>query len=645
MKDIRGYGTLLAVAILFVIPLLFAPSISVRSIEEYNSETQEDLGFNLADTDTSRVDWQLNHYDSPGFEVWDDSRDPGRLSTYRSTEHFTGYSTSNYSEGVQGCVMQAKAVDSDYPAEALLYRSWASGDFPNTRNLTVSFDWIVDALPNPVDGDYFRFELRLGSPNTRYLRYYLGCENTVVSNSSSYHYYMLEGSISGWTSFDRNVSQDYFDMAGVLPTQINGFRWELRSSSTEYSRIYMDDVNFVNSTTTIIGGSSGNGNFENQLTWYRGNNDPADIVQSTDKVEGDFSLNATSLSNGNTSTCSFSARPDTRLTSENIDSLKFQWNITDFAKATENTYASVYVGANNISHSFYIYYPLCYGGYEFPRTYSGYHYINATGFNTTMQWNQFERSIWNDITSYNSTSFLIIEEIEIEIRTEDPSTRISILFDDISFTSASLNDMDYENQGAVGDEVLAWDISSGLDSHFTVTDLAYDGSKAGNITADDGDSWGGGQEIGALLVNNETDLWLDFWWRFENFTGLPDDLVYLEVYLDNNEDFAYIFGNGSSVYIGNGFDEFIIVPNNGTEGTWFNFQRNLYDDYVSIYGVEPDTFAYELYLNVESETGGRVEFLLDDVYMYTDPAPAIENLLEVSGSVVYDEPVEITVDV
>jgi len=641
MKEYRGNCTLLIVAVLFVIPLLLSPTTGV--VEDATINTPFYTEFETSDIDLDRVDWAMNQYESPGFEQWNNPHSPLGVDTSRTTEHFTGYSTSNYSEGSQSAVLQVKAVDSNYPAEALLRPdSWTNP--LNPVNLTVSFDWNIDLLPDSIDANSFKFEIELKAFGTRYLTYYLGCENTVVQNSTYYHHYMIEEINSGWNSFSRNITEDFFDMVGAYPTEFEYFRFELYSGSTDYSRVFIDDLNIVNGSV-MVGDTTNNGNFESTAYWTRWNNDPSDIIQSTERVEGEFSLNATSISNGNKSNGHIYSRPDKRVTSENVDLLKFQWNMKDFVEATEDTYAYVSVDAKNDTHEFHVYYPLCYGGPEFPLSYSGYHVINPTGFNTTNQWNQFERSIWNDITAYNSTSFLIIESIEIVMYTEETGARITILFDDITYTCANLNDMDYENQGIAGDEVWAWDTSTGTDPHFTVTDLAHSGFKAGNITAGDDDSWGGEQEFGYLPVNNESDIWIDFWWRFENFTGLADDLVYLEVSLDDSENFAYIFGNGSSVYTGNGFDEFIIVPDNGTEGSWFNFQRNIYDDYVMLHGVEPDTLMYQLYLNVEADTGGRVEFLLDDVYLYNDPAPEIMNLYEASPAVETDEDVEITVDV
>ncbi|MHA1909892.1 MAG: hypothetical protein ACW98Y_21550, partial [Candidatus Thorarchaeota archaeon] len=590
MKEYRSSGTLLVVAILFVMPLLFAPAIVTTSgvNEERTTSIHPDADYSPTDTDLTRVDWQLNQYENEGFERWEDPHTPSGISTYRTTEHFSGYSTENFTEGSRSAIMQSRSLDINHQSTAELKPSSWSYSTTMWNNLTMSFDWIIDALPVSTDGDYFRLEIELGDPGTHYLRYYLGCEVTGVTNSSYYGYYMIDAAPSGWNTFDRNLTQDFFDLTGSYPTQFEYLTFELRSVSSSYSRVFFDDL-YVRNSSVIIGGSTNNGNFETSAYWYRQNNDPGDISQSTTRQEGDFSLNATALSNGNLSRARFYSRPEKRVSALNVDMLKFQWYIDDFTFDTDDTYAYVDVSCKNDTDEFHIYYLLCYGGYEFPLTYLGYNYINATGFNTTGQWNQFERSIWDDITTYNSTSFLIIEEIEIEVYSREVA-RISILFDDISYTCATLNDVGYEDQGDVGDDVVAWDVTSNPVPEFSVTNMAHGGIKAGNITVADSNYYSGDQDVGYLPVNNETDLWLDFWWRLEEYTGFTDDLISIQLSFDNNEEFGYILANGTAVDTGNGFNEFIIVPENGTEGTWFNFQRNIYADYLELFGTEPSTY-------------------------------------------------------
>jgi hypothetical protein len=105
-----------------------------------------------------------------------------------------------------------------------------------------------------------------------------------------------------------------------------------------------------------------------------------------------------------------------------------------------------------------------------------------------------------------------------------------------------------------------------------------------------------------------------------------DNLFYIELYFESDESLGYIFANYSNAPSANGFDEIIILPEVNSEGEWYNFQRNLFDDFVSSFGSEPNTALSQIYLYVEADTGGRLEVLFDDMYLYNDPAPGISGI-------------------
>jgi len=379
-----------------------------------------------------------------------------------------------------------------------------------------------------------------------------------------------------------------------------------------------------NGTSIYNDGSFKNGDFETGGIWYSGtNNDAADLSQSSVSHEGDWSLNATTKSIGNQSRLSVSYSPERRLSPLNPDSLSFQWRMDEYQGANENTFAYVSVSCSNLSESFDVFYILAYGDNTNTFTWEGARIINVTGFNTTGQWNTFSRSIWNDISSFNETDFVIVEEIEINIEVRGPTSAISILFDDMHFQSAALDDLGYEDQGDVGDVIYTWDTSYSMSPKFHVTDVAHSGTKAGNLTVVDGDSWGESRDFENRPVNNKTDLWLDFYWRIENDSQDTDNLLYLEVYFESGESLGYIFVNHTDVPTGNGFDEFIVLPEANTNLTWIYFHRNIYDDFVTVFGDEPDTKVEDLYLAIEADTDGRMEVLFDDVYLFNDPAPEI----------------------
>ena len=578
----------------------------------------------VASTDLSRVDWKLNHISNPGFEDWTTPHVIDDVSTYRTTEQYVWYAQDPWpvNEGLRSRGFQARAVDPDHPSEAYMSRTnwtyWA-----NPVNLTLKFDWYIDQITNPVDSDYFRIDIQLGTPSAVHMYYYFGSSNTYSSNSTYYQYFFIDGPNGTWNTFDRNITQDFFDISGIYPTQFQTMRFYLRTYSSDYSRVFIDDLWLVNNTVKI-GGTKNNGDFEGGGGWYSYFGDsPADISQSSVRQEGDWSLNMTTISNGNESRADVEWSPDRRVSASNPDTFSFQWMLDEYTVSTDDTYAYMRVSCFNETESFYVTYVFCYGIDPHRFSFEGANLINVTGFNTTSQWHSFSRSIWSDVTSFNQTDYIIIENIEIRVFAREQSATTSILFDDMKLESAAMDDMGYEDQGNVGDEIGTWGMYSGSQPEFTVTDLSHSGSKAANLSVSDSYSWGESRDFENRFVNDNTDLWLDFFWRIENDTADAENIMYIEVYFESGESLAYIFANHSAVPTGNGFDEFIILLEANTVGTWINFQRNLYDDYVAAFSTEPDTEIDYFYLYVEADTGGRFEVLFDDVYLYTDPAPQI----------------------
>ncbi len=586
----------------------------------------------VSETDLDRVDWSANHVPNPGFELW---QNPHQLDDYwsssdRTTEHFGWYASSPWpvNEGTRSLGIQARAIDYDHPSEFRITKTqWMS--WSNPTNLSLKLDYYIDENPNPAtDFDHFVIHLELGAPGDRDMWYYLTGGET-KTNQSANVYFMLDSPVDTWNTFDRNITEDFFDYYGFYPTTFILMEFFLVSRTNDYIRVFLDDVYLVNSTYVQMGGLVGWGNFETGGTgssywnWY--NQDPADISQSTLRRTGDWSLNMTALSNGNRSNCKVSKSYDVRLTELNPDRLSFWWRIEDLQESKDETYAYLEVECeNDTGDSFPVWYWLTYGGGESaPIDYDGYQMIDVDGFNTTGSWQFFNRSIFEDITAVNQTQELIVENVELHVFVRQGG-RLSVLFDDLSFVSAALNDMGYEDQLDVGTPIRAW----GYDSpSFLVTDQAFSGEKAANLTIVDGDSYQESQRFASMPLTEDTETFLDINWRLEDFSGLDGELVGVEVYLDEGLAFAYIFANGSDPAAANGFDEYIILPEANTEGSWFNMQRCLSKDYETLFGSAPDTSIVYIYLLAESETGGRIEILFDDFYLYQDPAPDVHGVM------------------
>ena len=650
-SNLKRFALLMALTWLSSSVLLLAGPQTMLLENSDNNQTIDgpDSVMEISETDLDRVNWSANHVPNPGFELWQNPHQlEGYWSSYdRTTEHYGWFASSPWpvNEGSRSLGMQARAVDYDHPSEMRLTKtSWPSWE--NPTNLSLKLDYYIDENPNPaMDFDHFVIHLELGAPGDRDIWYYLTGGET-RTNQSANVYFMLDSPLDTWNTFDRNITEDFFDYYGFYPTTFYLMEFFLVSKTNDYIRIFLDDVYLVNGTYVQIGGPVGYGNFEFGGTgssyWDWTNRDPADISQSTLRRNGDWSLNMTALSNGNRSYCQVSKNYDTRLTELNPDSLSFWWRIEDLQESSDETYAFLEVECKNeTEESFHVWYWLTYGGGESaPFDYIGYQMIDVDGFNSTGSWQFFNRSIFEDITAVNQTQELIVEKVELHVFVGQGG-RLSVLFDDMSFVSAALNDMGYEDQLDVGTPIRAW--AGGYeDPSFLVTDQAYAGEKAANLTIVDGNSYQESQRINNMPLTEDTETFLDVNWRLEDFSGLDGEFAGVEVYLDDDLSFAYIFANGSDPAGANGFDEYIILPDANTEGLWFNMQRCLSKDYETLFGLAPNTSIAYIYLVAESETNGQIEILFDDFYLYQDPAPDVHSVVQSPSQPGDGEAVEVT---
>ena len=605
--------------LLWLMPLTY--QFSVISLNRAES-------FASAEADTNRVEWKTNRFPNSGFEQWYDDTSPNEISSQFTREHYANFNTNPLyvNEASRSFVIQARADNpADFSEAALRTDGWSS--WFNPTNLTLKFDWFIDELPSAVDNNYLRMIVRFYTSGERDLYYYFESQDSHLTNSSYNCYFQITGPLQSWNVFDRNLTEDYFAAFGSYPTgQFYTFEMQLRSFTTTYCRAYFDDLWLVNGTTRI-GGSIANGNFESYGSWQTSQNtDQGLISKSTTRQEGAYSLNATA-SSGNISYARLDLYNNYRASALNPDQFSLKWRIDELVSPSTHTYAYLRISCSNGSEDgyFYLTYGLFYTGESVPYQLYGGQDLLATGFNVTNQWHTFQTSFWEDVIAVNTTDLIVIDDIEIQVYTRDPGARITILFDDASLITAALCDMGYEDQQHVGDEIWTWNLGDSPASNYTVTDNAHSGSRAARLALENGEYFEGQQYPNLYQINDKTDLWLDLFWRIEEWSEDADNLLYIEVYLDE-QSLAYILANNSAVPTGNGFDAFVLVSGHNSQGVWNNLMRNLYNDYESAFGEAPNGTVDSIMLVGEADSAGSIEVLFDDVYLYNDPAPEISEI-------------------
>ncbi|MFX1370099.1 MAG: hypothetical protein ACFFAY_16030, partial [Promethearchaeota archaeon] len=409
---------------------------SERAMTSTQGITQKP-SFDKAETDLARVDWTDNMFPNKGFETWSNPVFPSGLSTYRTTEEATWIETGVVNQGSQSMGMHARAIDSIHWSEVKVSQT-SQPTWDNPINTTLSFDWYMDSIGTPIDSDYFMLAIKLSWHN---MYYYIGCERTTVANGTMSAYFMIDGPLQSWNSLYRNLTADYIEAFGGSPDLFNTMEWFVRSNTNVHTRVFMDDVILLNDTDVMIT----NGNFENGKNgWYTTTStDPSDISRSALAYHGDWSMNMTAISYDYVSYGRTTANVGKLLNEDNQGQFSFWWRINEWVNNSEMTYARIEVDTKNATHSFTIYYYLCYGGSGVlpPLIFGNDMQFKADGFNTSGTWHLFDRNVWADFNSYYSTENLYIDQITFYVRANEDDSRLSILFDDVALETSIINDV------------------------------------------------------------------------------------------------------------------------------------------------------------------------------------------------------------
>lgn len=605
----------------------------------------------ISETDLDRVETTIDIFENGGFESWDNPHEPAELVTRRTSMIDIDLEFAIVSEGARSAKMMAKGIDVDHPAIAKLYPNpW--GSMGNPANLTVSFDYYIDVLVNPDLGDTLELSIPFGSYDVHYI---LG-STASMSNSTFDVYYILDtGPLQQWNTFDRNATQDYIDYYGSAPNQLDKFTFFLISYVFEYSTVYIDDVIFSNGTYVHVGGLINGGNFETGFIgyWWYGfttAEGSGDISQSTTRVEGDWSLNMTVNTIGDTGFTKLTNRIYKMISTTNKDQFSLYWNIADWQVSTSDSMAYLKLEVSNVTDEFNVYYLLGFGGIDPTIGNSDDIVIFVDDFNTTGTWNLFNRSVMDDVNTRYSCTLLDITEIVFYATAEADGSRVSILFDDVSFVTTIMHDGGYEDQGAVGDPIYGWDGAFDSNPSHTVTSFSANGNKAANLTLVDGSQIGLYQEFGIdIPITQTTELFLDLNWYIESFNESSNDHLVLTLYFDDNTMIFSIM-NASSLEL-SGWDFYedeVFVPQSETNtiGEWVNWQIDLVQTFEEFFGELPNSTLYEVTLDASADVSSNFTIFMDDFYIYEDSAPEIIQVTQIPTDVdEVGDVVEITAEV
>jgi hypothetical protein len=203
----------------------------------------------------------------------------------------------------------------------------------------------------------------------------------------------------------------------------------------------------------------------------------------------------------------------------------------------------------------------------------------------------------------------------------------------MTFTASIMNDMGYETQASVGTTIQGWSEPND-DDKFTVTDFAYTGTKAANMTLEDDSDFSYSRELGNILIDETTELIFDFNVYIDTFNETAEDFIFFEFGFEDGNSISYIVANSSSDFESWLAEEsnFIILQDTIVQDQWLNFQLDLVHDYESLIGSLPDTTLDHIYFVALASKSNKLTVFLDDLYIYYDPAPGVSDVVHEPAS-------------
>ncbi|MGY5853114.1 MAG: Ig-like domain-containing protein [Candidatus Thorarchaeota archaeon] len=622
VRNLVKHFVIVSILCLFVVSSFYA--LELGTVPATSNKPSIDSAANTkSEIDFGRVDWRTNHFPNDGFELWNDIYSPANLNPFTTVDRWTEIDDTFSYEGSKSLYAEVRSQTSKV-GESRISRS-GYAPMNNPANTTFSFWWYIEELQNPTDADDFYLYVEM---NSKEMYYYLNCNASTLINGTNRAYFFLEDSLQTWNQLSRNLTSDYYEAFDHYPTVFDTFEFWIHSRSNEYVRIYIDDIYLINGTEVMLGGSTLNGNFEGSGTWtWYSSRSAAIVTQGADSYEGDWCFKGITRSNGNESRADFSEYPYVRLTASNPGALVFRFKIDNWTVATDDTYAYVYLSGGNRTRDMSLYIPLCYGSSTVPFGSPEYFYYYPTDFNVTNQWNYVGFNIMDKVNEYTTTDEFIVSDIQFYMMTREKDANLTVSLDSLVLSGSYLNAMGFEDEGDVGEVLRSFDIGEMISPEFVVTDDAYQGGKAANLTLVDNQGESFSQDFNYIPFNGESELFLDFTWRIDNFTGQEYEEIIVSVYFDTENPLAYVLANGSPVEVGESGDPFML-PTSNTQNEWIPTQRNLLEDYINFFGEVPDTSLEGIEIDVSCRDGGEIKILFDEMYIYMDDAPEFTSYLQ-----------------
>jgi hypothetical protein len=532
-----------------------------------------------------------------------------------------------------------------------------------SESIDLDLDYYIVSNPDIDDEGSVYIQIRTSDGSTtRYLYYYLSANQMQSSNSTNYVSMNYNNTIGEWHHFSRNVTADFEEYFGVVPSV-----YIYRTYFTCYSPLdatgnveaVCDNVAISNTTYNYL---HLNGDFElgngNYWSWY-GNQSPGFVsLTELDFTEGTRAVNITAKTTtyGYTSYGTLydyigvTSNPYTGyyFSEPNMTTIEFDWKYTETKNGSNDSFAYFRVRAANETCSAFLFWVL--GAENNQHYFNNYSdasysetYFLAPDFGAKGTWKHAQFDLYEYFSEMNLTSLSVYEYMFNINSGSAVDDSVEFLIDDFQFITYPTSDPGFEQDyyWSSSYPLTGW-WSSGYPNINRTTD-SHSGDWAANVTSTDFD-WDE-MVYRETFMTFEDDYFTDFWWKIDKMAG---SYVYtcFELEFEGGYGLYYILG-GSDVAIpsNSSYNVYYLVDNYNETDVWNNLVRNVVSDLNEAFTPAVWNMTRLIADSLASSSGSVMSTLFDDIHFVQDTrGPEITSVVLQNAPTFY-EPAIVNIEV
>jgi hypothetical protein len=480
--------------------------------------------------------------------------------------------------------------------------------------------------------------------NWNYIYLYYATSNS-YSNDSNNIYYIFNCTYAEWNAISFDLTTQFTDVwgdpSGYYIYYVN-FQLYSPPQAEMRTECIWDNLYLKNTTNANY---FDNSDFESPNNFWNTDSNS----QSTAEIQFDSETNNQYLNIGVTSQIDFpnnaeiylgriSGYPGSYFITQPRDLIfNFDWNYHQNAFiGLGYRYAALNLAIYNatIGHR-YISYIL--GSHtnnvEFTNSSSNY-YFYSRNWNSIGAWYNEVIDIYELV---NQTPWKNMTLINFNIQITQQSSKIGnwgeLSVDNFCAYTQFIPDEGFELSFPSTGQLTGW-VETADENYIKKTTQSHSGSYAANLS----DSGSGDTRLIYQSWNYfevKPGLYTDFWWNLQSGAGSMW-AAYAYFHINSSVNLYYIFGSSPSFPFSNDSNNlYYFVELHNQTNSWYNLQRNLWQDLVNWFGENPKFYVEQVLFAVYAIAGSSVSLLLDDLNFQDRSAPEISAVNLISSPEYY----------